>query len=174
GGGGNKMLEPPKKAELPGKEKLTVPAMKPPTPQVTEKPEEAKPNQTLNIPARTLGTEMTTAPGTIESPPTPNPESQGAGSGGGAGDGNGTGIGSGEGSGFGSGFGGGTGGGAYRPGSGVSITQLVREVRPEYTADAMRAKVQGAVLLECIVLPDGSVGQIKILKSLDKVFGLDD
>ena len=30
GGGGNKMKEPPRKAELPGKDKITVPVEKPP------------------------------------------------------------------------------------------------------------------------------------------------
>lgn len=38
----------------------------------------------------------------------------------------------------------------------------------------MRAKVQGVVLLECVVQTDGSVGDVRILKSLDKVFGLDE
>ena len=38
----------------------------------------------------------------------------------------------------------------------------------------MRAKIQGSVLLECVVLPDGNGGPIcKIIKSLDPVFGLD-
>jgi protein TonB len=50
---------------------------------------------------------------------------------------------------------------------------VLREVRPQYTSDAMRAKVQGTVLLECVVRPDGSVGDIQILRSLDGVFGLD-
>lgn len=99
--------------------------------------------------------------------------SQGPGSGGGAGTGTGTGIGPGTGSGLGPGWGGGTGGGAYRPGSGIDLPEVVREVKPQYTADAMRAKIQGTVILECIVLPDGTVGQVSILKSLDPVFGLD-
>ena len=37
----------------------------------------------------------------------------------------------------------------------------------------MRAKVQGTVLLQCVVRPDGSVTDIQILRSLDSVFGLD-
>ena len=37
----------------------------------------------------------------------------------------------------------------------------------------MRAKIQGTVILECVVMPDGTVGQTSILKSLDPVFGLD-
>ena len=37
----------------------------------------------------------------------------------------------------------------------------------------MRAKIQGSVLCEAIVLPDGTVGEVRIIKSLDSVFGLD-
>ena len=66
---------------------------------------------------------------------------------GGAGTGPGTGAGSGQGSGMGPGFGGGFGGGAYRPGSGITLPSVLREVKPAYTADAMRAKVQGSVWL---------------------------
>jgi protein TonB len=74
---------------------------------------------------------------------------------------------------LGQGTGGGTGGGTYRPGNGVTIPQLVREVKPAYTADAMRAKVQGTVWLECVVMPDGSVGRVEVVRSLDNTFGLD-
>ena len=45
---------------------------------------------------------------------------------------------------------------------------------PKYTAEAMRAKVQGIVLVEAVVLPDGSVGDVTIVRSLDRNFGLDD
>jgi protein TonB len=172
GGGGNKMQEPPKKAELPGKEKITVPVMKPPAVEMTEpKPEEPKPEQTLTIPAKTMGVETTTSPGVLES--TQASASQGTGSAGGAGTGTGSGIGPGQGPGLGPGYGGGMGGGAYRIGNGVISPQVLREVKPQYTADAMRAKVQGTVLLECIVMPDGSVGQVQIVRSLDPTFGLD-
>ena len=41
------------------------------------------------------------------------------------------------------------------------------------TSDAMRAKVQGVVVLECVVRPDGSVGDVQIVRSLDSTFGLD-
>ena len=46
-------------------------------------------------------------------------------------------------------------------------------MKPQYTSDAMRAKIQGSVLLECVVRPDGSVGDIQIVRSLDPTFGLD-
>src|SRR4029077_9129912 len=80
----------------------------------------------------------------------------------------------GVGSGLGAGFGGGTGGGVYQPGNGVSLPRILREVKPQYTSDAMRAKIQGAVLLQCVVRPDGSVTDIQVMRSLDPRFGLDE
>jgi len=174
GGGGNKMKEPPRKAELPGKDKITVPVQKPPK---LEAPQQAKnepnPVEQLNIPAKELAAAQDSLPGAIEAPPGPPTVSQGSGSGGGAGTGTGSGIGPGTGSGLGPGSGGGTGGGTYRPGNGVTTPVVLREVKPQYTSDAMRAKVQGSVLLECIVRSDGSVGEVKVARSLDPVFGLD-
>jgi len=61
----------------------------------------------------------------------------------------------------------------FKPGGGVSLPRVLSEVKPQYTAQAMRAKVQGTVLLECVVQPDGSVGNIKVVRSLDSTFGLD-
>jgi TonB family protein len=171
GGGGNKMPEPPRKAELPGKEKITVPVVEKPKP-VPDPPKPEPPPEQLVIPAQSMAAAEMTLPGVIQ-PSAPTTESQGAGKEGGAGTGTGRGVGSGQGSGLGPGFGGGTGGGAYRPGSGVTLPQVLREVKPAYTADAMRAKVQGSVWLECIVMPDGSVGEVKVTRSLDPIFGLD-
>ena len=45
---------------------------------------------------------------------------------------------------------------------------------PKYTSDAMRNKIQGAVELEAIVQPDGSVGAVRVVQSLDSQFGLDE
>jgi periplasmic protein TonB len=59
------------------------------------------------------------------------------------------------------------------PGNGVSWPRLVQEVKPNYTADAMRAQLEGLVELEIVVLPDGSVGRVNIIRSLDARFGLD-
>ena len=47
-------------------------------------------------------------------------------------------------------------------------------MKPNYTADAMRANIQGVALLECVVLPDGTVGEVKLLNSVDKLHGLDE
>jgi protein TonB len=175
GGGGNKMKEPPRQAEDPGKDKITVPVQKPPKLEPPKQQAKTEPNplDQLNIPAKSLAAAQDSLPGAIEAPPGPPTISQGSGTGGGAGTGSGTGIGPGQGSGLGPGSGGNTGGGVYQPGNGVTLPQLVREVKPAYTSDAMRAKIQGTVLLQCVVRPDGSVTDIQVLRSLDPNFGLD-
>jgi len=171
GGGGNKMPEPPRKAEVPGKEKITVPVKETPKP-TPDPPKPDPPPEQLVIPAQTMASAQVELPGVI-APSAPVTESQGSGTGGGAGTGSGQGIGPGQGSGLGPGTGGGTGGGVYRPGAGITLPVVLSEKKPAYTADAMRAKVQGSVWLECIVMPDGSVGEVKVTRSLDPIFGLD-
>lgn len=172
GGGGNQMKEPPRKAELKGEEKISVPVAKPPKMEMA-KEEPPKPPVEITIPAQMTATGVMELPGVVTSAPTAVTLSQGSGTGGGAGTGKGTGIGPGQGSGLGDGYGGGTGGGAYRPGNGVTSPVLVHEEKPQYTAEAMRAKVQGTVEVEAIVLEDGSVGHVQIVRSLDDRFGLD-
>lgn len=169
GGGGNKTPDPPRKAELPDKQKITVPVAK--TPKL-EAPEPPKQEQQITIPAQPVASGVEQLPGAITQMITPT-LSQGPGSGGGAGTGRGTGSGPGDGSGLGPGYGGGFGGGAYRPGNGVTQPRLLREVKPNYTADAMRAKIQGVVWLEAVVMENGSVGQVRVTRSLDPTFGLD-
>jgi TonB family protein len=162
GGGGDPKPEPPRKAQVEQKkDPISVPAPVEPAP--TPKPEEPPPIE-LTVPFKPMAAAEMTLPGVV-SPSAPTT--------GGAGTGPGTGAGSGQGSGLGPGFGGGFGGGAYRPGAGIQIPSVLREVKPAYTADAMRAKVQGSVWLECIVMPDGSVGDVKVTRSLDPIFGLD-
>jgi TonB family protein len=173
GGGGNRMPEPPRPAELPGKDKLTVPVMKPPELEAPKPTEEPPQIAQLNIPAVTLSAGVDSLPGVVEVPSGLPTLSQGSGSGGGGGTGTGTGVGPGTGSGLGPGTGGGVGGGAYRPGNGVSPPVLTSQVKPQYTADAMRAKIQGTVLLECIVQRDGTVSNVQVVRSLDPTFGLD-
>lgn len=158
GGGGNKMPDPPKPAEIVKPKPAPVPA---PVPTPVKEP---PPIEQLTIPLQTLDATVTT-PGTIESTQASNSVSLGSGTG--------TGAGPGQGSGIGEGFGGGTGGGVFKPGNGVQLPRPINQVKPQYTADAMRAKVQGTVLLECVVLPDGSVGKVEVVRSLDSTFGLD-
>lgn len=159
GGGGNKSPEPPKKAEIPKVEQPKIPEPTPvPVPEPTPvlEPEVIVPLQTLAA--------ATITPGAISATATTS-ESRGSGTG--------TGAGPGAGPGIGPGTGGGIGGGPFRPGNGVLLPSVIREVKPQYTAEAMRAKVQGTVLLECVVLPDGTVGNVEVVRSLDSTFGLD-
>jgi len=59
----------------------------------------------------------------------------------------------------------------YTPGDGVSAPVLVKEVKPQYTPEAKKAKIQGVVTLECVVQPDGTVGDVRVTKALNP--GLD-
>jgi protein TonB len=69
---------------------------------------------------------------------------------------------------------GGIGDGVQALGPGVTTPIPIQQVKPQYTTDAMRAKVQGVVALECVVLPDGTVGTVRVVRSLDRQFGLDE
>jgi TonB family protein len=57
---------------------------------------------------------------------------------------------------------------------GVELPKLVHEVKPEYTQAAWNARIEGVVLLEAVVLTDGQVGDIRLLRSLDPTLGLDE
>jgi TonB family protein len=160
GGGGNKSPDPPKKAELP---KVVEPPK--PTPVVPE------PVPTPTEPVLSLSLESVTpvdiaAPGDLTSNPNASATSRGSGTG--------TGAGPGRGSGLGPGSGGGFGGGVYNIGNGVTSPIVIYEAKPKYTADAMRAKVQGVVVLSAVVMPDGTVTDVRITRSLDQSFGLDE
>jgi protein TonB len=106
--------------------------------------------------------------GVLEAPPAPapTPPSPGPGTGGGVGSGQGTGLGEGDGSGIGAGSGGGTGGGPFRPGTGIEPPQLLREVRPIYTDDARRRAIEGDVVMEIVVRRDGTVGDVRVVRTL--------
>ena len=55
----------------------------------------------------------------------------------------------------------------FKAGPGVTLPKVVHEARPEYTEDARRAGIQGTVLLDCVVLDDGTVGEVRVSKHLD-------
>jgi periplasmic protein TonB len=57
---------------------------------------------------------------------------------------------------------------------GIVSPQVLKSVRPMYTADAKKAKIQGIVRLQVVVMPDGTVAEVHIVKSLDKKHGLDE
>src|SRR5262245_32798145 len=63
---------------------------------------------------------------------------------------------------------------AYQPGSGISNPVALVQPEPRYTADALRQKISGEVWVEVIVEADGSVKDVRVIRSLDKQFGLDE
>ena len=63
----------------------------------------------------------------------------------------------------------------YKAGeNGVKHPQVVFEKKPSYTAEAMRKKIQGSVEVEAIVDKKGKPTEVRILKSLDSEYGLDE
>jgi periplasmic protein TonB len=62
----------------------------------------------------------------------------------------------------------------FQPGGDVIAPRLIKSARPDYSGDAMRAKIQGVVKLEAVVESDGTVGEVRVTRSLDRKFGLDD
>jgi len=51
----------------------------------------------------------------------------------------------------------------YELGDGVEIPRVLRNANPSYTAAALRQGLQGTVVVEAVVLPDGSVGDVTVL-----------
>lgn len=62
----------------------------------------------------------------------------------------------------------------YEVGHGVSAPVPVDERRPEYTAAALQARIQGAVRLQCVVQPNGICSNVRVIRSLDSRLGLDE
>jgi periplasmic protein TonB len=166
------MPEPPRRAERPGRDATTVPAAQPA--RSSPRAPEPDPWRGIVVPVATLASSVDSLPGSIEAPQGPPTASLGPGSGSGAGTGTGPGDGPGRGSGLGPGRDRGTGGEVYQPGNGVTMPVELQKGRPEYTTDAMRARVQGSILVSCVVLTDGVCGDIRVLRSMNPPFGLDE
>ena len=157
GGGGNQNPEPPKPAEM--KEPVAVPAVAPPEP--TPVPVVPVIEPPTIVPTEILATALENAIGAI-APPSVSPGGGGAGDGAGPGRGDGLGPGSDR----------GVGGDVYQPGNGVEAPVPIRQVRPLYTSEAVLAKVQGTVGLNCVVFPDGSVDACDVAQQIRPPFGL--
>jgi TonB family protein len=61
----------------------------------------------------------------------------------------------------------------YKPGGVVMPPRVAREVKPAYTADAIRARIEGVVRMEVVVNADGTVGDVRVAKSLDPLLDLE-
>jgi protein TonB len=177
GGGGLRQKTPPPRALRKGTQHLDspIPVRKEPKPvEAVAKPEPPPPPPPVKpeplppvvAPVATVASNDKDRAGVIDQPAPKESESRGPGAGGGAGTGAGTGLGSGDGSGIGEGSGGGMGGGPYRPGSGITPPQILREVKADYTEDARRRGIEGEVVLEIVVRRDGTVGDVKMLNGL--------
>jgi protein TonB len=170
GGGGAKEQSPARAAEVKGPDKQTMPSA---SRAMSDTPEQPKPVDPLpDVPVQTLGASNLTSMGLIEAGA--ETLSLGAGDGGGAGTGRGTGMGPGAGPGVGPGRGGGIGDGVWTPGNGVTMPVPVHQEKPQYTIEAMRARIEGAVVVECVVQPNGVCARLRVLRSLDSRLGLDE
>ena len=189
GGGGFKVPAPPARAEMkgpsavrspippprrpaPAKSKPEAARVPPQRPASVERPVEPPPAPPqpaplpqVTAPVASVAADPVDTPGVVADTAARTP-SEGPGSGGGAGTGRGSGMGEGDGAGIGPGSGGGTGGGPYRPGAGITPPGILREVKPDYTEEARRRGIEGDVVVEIVVLRDGSVGNIRLLQGL--------
>jgi TonB family protein len=56
---------------------------------------------------------------------------------------------------------------SYRPGTpGLTLPKVITEAKPSYTRAAMQAKIQGSVQISGVVGVDGTLGDMKVVKSL--------
>ena len=62
----------------------------------------------------------------------------------------------------------------YDPGNGITSPVVVRQVQAHYTPAAMTARLEGTVVLQSVVLADGTVGEVRVIQSLDTEHGLDE
>ncbi|MBI4444620.1 MAG: TonB family protein [Acidobacteria bacterium] len=167
GGGSSPQATPPKPVSQPETPKtpatlIPIPDPTPDAPEVIRKREIELPKVIEEI------TENFNL-GEINAP-VGSPGKGGSGSGSGAG----SGVGSGSGGGAGSGEGGGVGDGSgpYVMGSGITNPELLVQTTPNYTDEAIRAKIQGTVYLQCIIRKDGRVDSFKVLRGLG--YGLEE
>jgi TonB family protein len=165
GGGGDRSPEPPPPADVKGPDRMSVPATPPePTPIEPERFTDFPPEPQLNIPLQALAGANEIQLGDLLGA-APNSRGRGPVDGPGAGPGKGPGSGTGK--------DGGLGDGPYQVGNGVLPPRVRRKVDPQYSAEAMRAKVQGIVLVSVVVQRDGRPTDIRVIRSLDQSFGLD-
>jgi protein TonB len=151
-------------------------AITPPPPKLTPPPA----TRTLDTPPAVVPTDITPSAALPAEPAPPvaaladasssgaagsTPAAPGNGTGGGAGPGDGIGAGPGQDKGF--------GGNAYLPGNGVTSPEAIVRASPGYTSEAVRARAQGVITVECVVEPNGQCGELRVLRAFDPSFGLD-
>ena len=63
---------------------------------------------------------------------------------------------------------------AQRAQEGLTGPKPMRTVTPKYTDAARKARLEGMVEIEAVVLADGTIGETRVIKSIDALLGLDD
>lgn len=171
--GGNNSSTPSRRAQLVGPEAVALPTVQHGrSERIDDTPD---PVQRIAIPDPQVNAGLQETVGSVTAVANPDLTSRGPGTGSGADGTRGSSSGpGGPGSGLGPGGPGPGSGGEGTPGNGVSWPSLIVEVKPAYTAEAMRARIEGVVELEIVVLADGTVGRITLTRSLDSRFGLDE
>jgi len=163
-GGGNRSKDPASLVRTLGADAQALPVTAPrslATPDAIAPEREPAPS----LPVMPMNAGDLAQVGAIDGVPGPPTDARGPGDGG-------TGTRPGPG-GLGDRLGDGVGDGPYGVGNGVTPPDLVHRTSPQYTADAMRAKLQGVAVLTGIVGIDGRLHDIRIARSLDATFGLD-
>ncbi|RPI22588.1 MAG: energy transducer TonB [Acidobacteria bacterium] len=158
GGGSRPKMAPPKVAPvLPKPEPIFVP-IPDPTPN---DPEPLRRTEVLEVPKVVHEINADLSIGDIDAPPgPPGPGGQGAGTG--------TGLATGPGGGSGP-----PGDGVYEYGTpGIVDPQILVQTIPSYTDEAIKAKVQGVVLLQAIIRKNGRVDSPVVLRGLG--YGLEE
>ncbi len=61
----------------------------------------------------------------------------------------------------------------YTTTDGVTTPIVTRKVEPTYTPEALKARLQGDVVLSAVVRVDGKVEDVSVVQSLDETYGLD-
>jgi TonB family protein len=56
---------------------------------------------------------------------------------------------------------------------GVTLPRIISEVKPQYTPEALEARIQGSAILTAIVRTDGTTDDVEVKTSLDTEYGLD-
>jgi len=154
GGGGNPAPAPPTAMQIPAHRTPVIP--------ITVAAPPVDPPPTFDATIQTNSATIFQGTGNIQiAPPGPG------------GGGRGTGLGPGDGPGAGPGSGGNSGGGPRRVGDGVTSPEPIIRAQPHYTNCAMQARISGTATVEAVVLANGTVGDVRIVGSLDARCGLD-
>ncbi len=164
-GGGNRSSAPAALARTRGADVRAVAAASPPvlaTPDTISPEREPAPA----LPVRPMDAGALPQIGAVDGVPGPPTAARGPGD-------DGVGTRPGRDRGLGEGPGDGVGDRPYGIGNGVTGPALLHRTQPQYSADAMRAKIQGVAVLSGIVGVDGTLHDIRVARSLDGTFGLD-